>query len=40
MAQLMTVIAALAVCDAENLIETAEIATALSLRALRNFRRL
>jgi histidine ammonia-lyase len=33
--QLMTVIAALAVCDAENLIETAEIATALSLEALR-----
>jgi histidine ammonia-lyase len=32
--QLMTVIAALAVCDAENLIETAEIATALSLGVL------
>ncbi len=31
---LMTAIAALTVCDAENLIETAEIVTALSLRAL------
>jgi len=32
--QLMTAIAALAVCDAENLVETAENATALSLEAL------
>jgi len=32
--QLMTAIAALTVCDAENLIKTAEIATALSLEAL------
>lgn len=32
--QLTTAIAALAVCDAENLIKTAEIATALSLEAL------
>jgi histidine ammonia-lyase len=32
--QLMTVIAALTVCDAENLIKTAEIATALSLEAI------
>jgi histidine ammonia-lyase len=32
--QLMTAIAALTVCDAENLIKIAEIATALSLEAL------
>jgi len=32
--QLTTAIAALAVCDAENLIKTAEITTALSLEAL------
>jgi len=31
--QLMTAITALRVCDAENLIKTAEIATALSLEA-------
>lgn len=30
----MTVIAVLTVCDAENLIKTAEIVTALSLEAL------
>lgn len=32
--QSITAIVVLTVCDAENLIETAEIATALSLRAL------
>lgn len=31
--QLMTALAALTVCDAENLIKTAEITTALSLEA-------